>query len=404
MKQSDDQTLFAWELEHDSIIDGFCGPLATSPVQFRGCSGLFPVPDSETPTPYSMTNKGLRIELPILRTNDKGHALAILQCSAASIYPMKVAVPLIRSTQRSAKQSSNHYARDHKHIGPLEPYVLDTLTTAQSEIIYMRQERERNVEMYAEHLVHVKMGLPKEFGRVYFDPIPFIALGQDRIGNETYLLPSDCSRGAIIFVTSDYDLVILFNFELQHIGRMSCKVLCAVPSDKGSRDIDFVLTDLSEAMDHPPAPSAAFSYASLINVGTSFDEWPRRFSFDESPQRYTDTHRSIDDLHREFTIDSNSRASFSYLKGEGAAYASIDMVQSVDRQSTLALSVEIGSRLDMQWPIHELEGDNTRSPQETDETMIFPEVNLESEGAESHTSDTGPSLTKRFAKLLGVSG
>jgi hypothetical protein len=98
MRQSDDQTLFAWHL--GAAITGLCGPLATSPAQFSGCKNLLPVPDMfvsdvSTRVPYSMTNKGLRIDLPFVESDDTVAATAILQCSTMSKYPINFTLPLV---------------------------------------------------------------------------------------------------------------------------------------------------------------------------------------------------------------------------------------------------------------------------------------------------------------------
>lgn len=69
MKQSDDQTLFAWQINSGDHQTEICGPLATSPSLFRGCSDRVPVSDLGLPAPYSMTNQGLRIELPIIQND-----------------------------------------------------------------------------------------------------------------------------------------------------------------------------------------------------------------------------------------------------------------------------------------------------------------------------------------------
>lgn len=113
MRRSDDQTLFAWHL--NAAVTGLCGPLATSLAQFRGCKDLLPVPDANTHIPWSMKNKGLRIDLPLVEYDDGVTATAILQCSTMATYPIRITLPLVRATQ----QGVNHSTRDPNYTGSL---------------------------------------------------------------------------------------------------------------------------------------------------------------------------------------------------------------------------------------------------------------------------------------------
>lgn len=84
MKQSDDQTIFAWvdcEVSETSLH----GLLATSPSKFAGCHHILPYQDWAPRQPYSMTNRGLRIELPIIR-REKDEYVAVLDCPSPPEY------------------------------------------------------------------------------------------------------------------------------------------------------------------------------------------------------------------------------------------------------------------------------------------------------------------------------
>ncbi|EHA50667.1 HET domain-containing protein [Pyricularia oryzae 70-15] len=100
MKDSDDQSLFAWGLgiSLDDRDQGNGGGLfATSPEAFqRGSSISFWGQLSATkPTHHFMTNKGLRIELPILAEGpDNETAYAILDCISDNKF---VAIPISRA-------------------------------------------------------------------------------------------------------------------------------------------------------------------------------------------------------------------------------------------------------------------------------------------------------------------
>lgn len=63
MKHSDDQSIFAWS-SSDSLHRG--GLLATSPSDFRDCHGIVSSRSKLSRKPYSVTNKGLSIELPVV--------------------------------------------------------------------------------------------------------------------------------------------------------------------------------------------------------------------------------------------------------------------------------------------------------------------------------------------------
>jgi hypothetical protein len=140
MKQSDDQTLFALELESESTRNRGCGPLSSSPTQFRNCSQLLSIPDSGTPAPYSMTNKGLRITLPIVLLNDTHH-LAILHCTSEARYPARVTLPLITEhpNRQFARDPNNcgQFTRDRRHIGPLGYSRPDSLLRARADTIFL---------------------------------------------------------------------------------------------------------------------------------------------------------------------------------------------------------------------------------------------------------------------------
>lgn len=81
MKNSTDHTLFTW-VDEDAPDDLEYDMLAPAPRCFAQTRLLMPYPDWDKPTPYSMTNEGLSIELPIQGT-DVGEdvALGIVEAS-----------------------------------------------------------------------------------------------------------------------------------------------------------------------------------------------------------------------------------------------------------------------------------------------------------------------------------
>ncbi|KPM37343.1 hypothetical protein AK830_g9240 [Neonectria ditissima] len=77
MRHSDDQSLLSWNFAHDD--QGEAGVLASSPAAFSECKDIIPC-DVGTPTPpFSVTNKGLRIEAPVSHHSDDSKLL-LLQC------------------------------------------------------------------------------------------------------------------------------------------------------------------------------------------------------------------------------------------------------------------------------------------------------------------------------------
>jgi hypothetical protein len=90
IKVSDDHSIFAWKSVDPLNNDGFHGLLALSPHMFRGIGSILPYRDGGNSKPYAMSNKGLQIELPLLRIGNKREGylgtrdyLGILNCRLA---------------------------------------------------------------------------------------------------------------------------------------------------------------------------------------------------------------------------------------------------------------------------------------------------------------------------------
>ena len=80
IKQSDDQSIFAWDASN--AVSGLEGVLARHPAQFRGGADVECLPDRSGP--YALTNKGLQITLPIIELAERpGEKIALLACSDA---------------------------------------------------------------------------------------------------------------------------------------------------------------------------------------------------------------------------------------------------------------------------------------------------------------------------------
>jgi hypothetical protein len=72
LKETDDQSLFAWGLNSrpgswllNRLLSYSEGVFAETPAAFVGSGNIVPIPSKSERQPYAMTNKGLRIELPL---------------------------------------------------------------------------------------------------------------------------------------------------------------------------------------------------------------------------------------------------------------------------------------------------------------------------------------------------
>jgi len=340
MKQSDDQTLFAWQLGFETLKDDICGPLASHPSKFREAGSLLPIPDSESLTPYSMTNKGLRIDLPIVHQDDHQYGIAILHCSTTESFPQQIGLPVIRL----GPPGSNQYARDARYIGPLGSIELDFHG---SRTIFMKQQPEQSVGWRTGLLVRIPIGQ-----KAFFRPTCWTAdvtalkdVDEETDARAEYLIPSNCRRGAILFSGQDQShLLVLFNIEMQHIERFACKAMYSPPSTQrqkypltpSQKSIQDVADIVQNAPNYNGSHRSDAAYTSLVFAQQVAKEasWTLMHT-DHSP--------------------SHSRRSFDYLPHGRAVYANIGL-QTVRGQNALVLDVEIQDRLEGHSAPYELEG------------------------------------------------
>lgn len=282
LKQSDDQTLFAWQLGFERTRNDLCGPLATHPSKFRGASTLIPILDDDFQSPYSMTNKGLRIELPIVHQGEDPYGLAILHCGT---YNTRTGLPVVRL----GPPGTNRYARDARSTGPLMTMKAEERTPT---AIFMSQEPSIRVEKRRPLQVVISEDTLRLFSIVYCSAkahpldVPSIATDQ------AYTFPLNCRRGAILLAGNDYTnhLLILFNIELQHVGRYTCKLVYS--GDEDDEDVtieqekihrlvrDMRKTDLSQEyalareIEEEPSWSLIHGDSGPPNNRTSFADLP----------------------------------------------------------------------------------------------------------------------------------
>ncbi|CAG8971564.1 hypothetical protein HYALB_00009213 [Hymenoscyphus albidus] len=170
MKSSDDQSLFAWQVNEntenvarqssiklfktdaennkveDLLTQRQFGPqnqlslqdlggfLAKSPAAFQYAGSIVPYRNWEISTPYSMTNQGLRIQLEILYLDAKDY-LAILQCH----YKDNFLGPLGIYIKPIVSDSGDQFARDLSHRQPVV-VIPNHVSTAVLRTVYIRQE------------------------------------------------------------------------------------------------------------------------------------------------------------------------------------------------------------------------------------------------------------------------
>jgi hypothetical protein len=325
MKQSDDQTLFAWQVGYNSIDSEICGPLAISPSQFHGCRDLLPVfggsgSVGDSSNPYSMTNKGLRIELLIVNREDQKHAIAILQCSTAASYPGRIELPLVRIAQ----QGSSHYARDARYLGPLATAHLDTVSKSRMETILMIQQPGKSVELNYGLIVRIQHRLEVEYAPIQFSPKIPRSWSERTSENVTcYRVPSNCRRGSILFAGRDgTHLMILYSIELQRVGQFSCKALYSPPR---LNDRTFDDTHLSKQQ------------LLIHSLVSELEDWTVSNGTQPTASWYYGE-QQLSELHDSF-INSNLRTSIVALPQGNTVHANIAL-ETVNEKNTLVLDIE----------------------------------------------------------------
>lgn len=109
LKTSDDQSIFAWRSAHNHHKRGL---LAESPSEFAGCGDIRHYGADSDTSAYGMTNKGLRLELPLLeRDKETGSFLGVLTCQRkrGDVYPDRY--PLGIALQRTGGTQSTLFER-----------------------------------------------------------------------------------------------------------------------------------------------------------------------------------------------------------------------------------------------------------------------------------------------------
>ena len=104
MKEVDDHSIFAWRFKERSTKFSMVGVLAKHPSYFLHSADIQPHPTQWGP--YSMTNKGIQIQLPLFQTRQSQEYLAVLGCHEENDFKDSVGLLL-----RELIKDDNQYVR-----------------------------------------------------------------------------------------------------------------------------------------------------------------------------------------------------------------------------------------------------------------------------------------------------
>ncbi|KAH7076984.1 heterokaryon incompatibility protein-domain-containing protein [Paraphoma chrysanthemicola] len=220
MKQSDDQTLFAWQ--HGSHYAGgqSLGPLASEASQFRGLRHLLPIRSTNMQSTYRMTHKGLEIDLPLIVEKGSRRATAILHCSSAAFFPDRIALPLIRV----GDDDSNQFAREAITHGPLSCIDSTSAAAAVTRTIFINQESQQDLKWQTGTLVrfincsqrHYRFGWKSDVAEEH---------PADDLSRSCFYVPSKYPNGFFFLEMADHSwLTVLFTVNLRFAGQSACQL------------------------------------------------------------------------------------------------------------------------------------------------------------------------------------
>ncbi|KAM3534637.1 hypothetical protein MY4038_002049 [Beauveria bassiana] len=136
MKVSDDQSLFAWSASVDEEQE-LTGLLARSPADFAGCADLVEPRQRWNHQPYSMTNRGLSLEMPMVPWGPETF-LAALDCEDAGQQDSRVGVYL-RMLSEQGQYARVQFSDDGGVSKALQVFAQGLAPTVKYRKIYVRQ-------------------------------------------------------------------------------------------------------------------------------------------------------------------------------------------------------------------------------------------------------------------------
>ncbi|KAI0890982.1 HET-domain-containing protein [Annulohypoxylon nitens] len=159
MKQSDDQSLFAW-VNPSSPLDTMGGLLAPEPSCFSYSQSILPYQDWEPRAPYTVTNRGLRIELHLAaRSEGEDEFVATLDCPVPPDYKDSSFLAIYL---KKLSQTDEQYARIR--LGQFA----SVQRRGHLQTVYIRQKPETiSLEgAFLQHHVQLRTGPPQEIYKV----------------------------------------------------------------------------------------------------------------------------------------------------------------------------------------------------------------------------------------------
>ncbi|PYI03349.1 HET-domain-containing protein [Aspergillus sclerotiicarbonarius CBS 121057] len=149
IKESDDQTIFAWRrsAEFDDWFPEQTGLLAQSPTDFKHSGKMVPFHFLKENTPFSITNRGINLTLPLYSRDSvrQGHCTLVLQvCDLSGHYAKIVGVRLEPNTDGSGQYIRTSTSLDTTLLHELSnDRALETVYVAKSFVTSKRMLRER---------------------------------------------------------------------------------------------------------------------------------------------------------------------------------------------------------------------------------------------------------------------
>lgn len=169
LKNSDDQSLFAWRSDNDApwddelFLDG--GVLAGSPAAFANSGNIIPFPVNAKRQPYSLTNKGLRIELRFWLERDDSaqiYYLALLNCQYDNDFSGCIAMILKETSE------PNVFSRHSGFGSGLRKVDIKEMEDGKLGTIYIRRipQLAQSAPRYVTCLVQPSQSIVKEGYRI----------------------------------------------------------------------------------------------------------------------------------------------------------------------------------------------------------------------------------------------
>ncbi|MCJ1458501.1 hypothetical protein MMC28_008874 [Mycoblastus sanguinarius] len=174
MRHSDDQSLFAWT-DPTAPVDSRHGLLAKSPAEFVNSGNIISYRDSGASSPFSISNKGLRIELH-LSPYEEDLYVAALDCPAPPDYEGFLGIYL-----KHVSTGNHQYAR-------VKPQALCKITARGSiETVYVRQSvlNSGPQDVYPLHAFQLRKGPTEDDGYKLIQVISGQTVSAPNLSSET---------------------------------------------------------------------------------------------------------------------------------------------------------------------------------------------------------------------------